>query len=387
MSGRPAGNLRGPVTFGSWVIAQALGVLFLSSAAQAGSADFQQADRMLALLKAASRGAAPAESVASALQAHGTELILEQQNISRCVSRDQYRVVLESLSRDEPPPLEPVDASERSRRGVEGLRKDVWPSLRWGTAHPDLLGERLEALRKSDVRSRAVALARKYLPDSEAPPVRISVVMGGRAGAASLSGGEIYFDVLASSFKAASGSAANYPTPEEQVEFFAHEVHHFGLSRTLERQRGGLRLDRAESRAMDLLTSLVMEGSATYLINAHRDLAAMRRDPLYAEFLARGDGLLATCQEILREILKASLDGEGYDRATAPLSGNGWHSAGAMMLAAIDASGGLDAVFAVMRDPRRLLDDYNGAVRRGNASAWTFDADLAARVARLGERE
>ena len=58
-----------------------------------------------------------------------------------------------------------------------------------------------------------------------------------------------------------------------------------------------------------------------------------------------------------------------------------------MMLAAIDASGGLDAVFAVMRDPRRLLDDYNGAVRRGNASAWTFDADLAARVARLGERE
>ncbi len=369
------------------MIAQAFGVLFLSSATQAGSADFEQADRMLALLTAASGGTVPAESVASVLEAHGTELILEQQNISRRVSRDQYRAVFESLAREEPPPLEPVDASERSRRGVEGLRKDVWPALRWGTAHRDLLGARLEAFRKSDVRSRAVALAQKYLPDAEPPEVRLSIVMGGRAGAAALSGGEIYFDVLASSFKAASGASSAYPTPEEQVEFFAHEIHHVGLSRTLERQRRGLRLDPAEERAMDFLTSLVMEGSATYLINAHRDLAAMRKDPLYADLLARGDGLLATCQEILREILKASLDAEGYDRATTPLSGNGWHSAGAMMLAAIDASGGLESVTAVLRDPRALLAAYNRAARSRKPDAWAFDTELMARVTRLGEHE
>src|SRR5262245_54004062 len=162
--------------------------------------------------------------------------------------------------------------------------------------------------------------------------------MGGRAGAAALSGGEIYFDALASSYKAASGTAGAYPTPEEQVEFFAHEIHHVGLSRAVERQRRVLRLDAAETRGLDFLTSLVMEGSATYLINAHRDLAAMRRDPLYADFLSRGDGLLETSQGILLEILKSSLDAEGYDRAMAPLAGNGWHSAGAMMLAAIDAA-------------------------------------------------
>jgi hypothetical protein len=209
--------------------------------------------------------------------------------------------------------------------------------------------------------------------------------MGGRAGAASLSGGEIYFDVLASSYRAVSGAGGAYPTPEEQVEFFAHEIHHVGLSRTLERQRRALRLDPAENRGLDFLTSLVMEGSATYLINAHRDLAAMRKDPLYADFLARGDDLLATCQEILLDILKGSLDAEGYDRATAPLSGNGWHSAGAMMLAAIDADGGLDAVTAVLRNPRALLGTYDRAVsaRRGSG-AWTFDPELAARVARLG---
>jgi Putative zinc dependent peptidase (DUF5700) len=388
MSGRPAGNLERPVTFGLWMIAQAFAVLFLSFAPQAGSADFEQADRMLALLRAASVGSPSKEAVASVLEEHGTDLILEQQNISRRVSREQYGSLLESLSRDEPPPLEPVDASERSRRGLEGLHKDVWPSLRWGTAHVDLLGARLDALRRNDMRSRAVALARKYLPDAEAPEVRISIVMGGRAGAASLSGGEIYLDVLAFSYRAASGTARAYPTPDQQIEFFAHEIHHVGLSRTLEGQRRALWLDPAEARGLDFLTSLVMEGSATYLINAHRDLEAMRRDPLYSAFLARGAGLLETGQGILREILKSSLDAEGYDRATAPLTGNGWHSAGAMMLAAIDASGGLDAVTAVLRDPRTLLVAYDRAARaHGGPDKWTFDSELAARVAKLGEHE
>jgi hypothetical protein len=269
---------------------------------------------------------------------------------------------------------------------VEGLRKDVWPSLRWGRAHPEVLDARLEALRGSDLRSKAVALARKYLPDTEAPEVRVSVVMGGRAGAASLSGGEIYFDVLAFSYKASTGTGSAYPTPGEQVEFFAHEIHHVGLGRILDRQRQTLHPDAAEGRGLDFVTSLVMEGSATYLINAHRDLGSMRKDPLYADFLKQGDGLLATCQDILREIRKSSADAEGYDRATAPLAGNGWHSAGAMMLAAIDAHGGLEAVMAVLDDPRVLLVAYNRAVRaRSGADAWTFDTDLAAHVAKLGQ--
>jgi len=348
--------------------------------------DLRQAELMLGFLRSAASGPAASGLVDSAMHARGTELILKQQNISRRVSPEQYRALLAALPGTTPPDLAPVDASERSRRGLEGLLKDVWPALRWGTAHTDVLEARIDQLRHTDVRAKAAALAQRFLPDGMEPDARVWIVMGGRAGAAAFESGDIYFDVLAMSYKAASGAAGAYPTTEEQVEFFAHEMHHLGLGDALEKARKRLVLSPEEAHALDALTSLVMEGSATYLINAHRDLGAMRRDPNYADFLSKNDALLEICQQIVEKLLNGSPDAEAYDRATAPLSGNGWHSAGAMMLAAIDANGGLDAVMAVMRDPRTLLAAYNRVARpRAGSEAWAFDSDLAARLAKLGE--
>src|SRR5262245_59625198 len=117
--------------------------------------DLEQAGLMLALLRSATSGPAPPSLVDSVMHARGTDLIVRQQNISRRVSPEQYRALLAALPGGEAPALVPVDASERSRRGLEGLRKDVWPALRWGTSHTDLLEARIDQLRHTHVRARA----------------------------------------------------------------------------------------------------------------------------------------------------------------------------------------------------------------------------------------
>jgi hypothetical protein len=306
-------------------------------------------------------------------------------NVVRRVSKDQYRILLEGLSLEEANAIPPVDDSERSRRGVEGLRRDVRPSLRWGMANVELLRARLDAIGKLDARRKALAAAEPFLAGGSLPDPRISIVMGGRAGAASLPGDEIYFDVLATSFRESAGGAP-YPSPDEQIAFFAHEVHHLGYGPVLEREKQTLVLDPDESLAFDLLASLLAEGSATYLINARRDLAVLARDPAYAEPLSHVDDLLATVASALSGLLSHRLDGEAYEKAIAPLTGNGFHVSGAQLLAAIDREGGLEAVLAVMRRPRILLVAYDRAARGLGPAAWTFPDSLADRVARLGSR-
>jgi Putative zinc dependent peptidase (DUF5700) len=365
-------------------------LLGLFASASPSAADTSQADRMLALLRTAGAGKVSAELTSSVLEAHGTDLVVQQQNVSRKVSKDQYRLLLEGLLAAEPPTIVPVDGSERSRRGVEGLVRDVRPSLLWGIAHVELLQARLDAARGADTRARALAAAAPYLPGGPPPEPRISIVMGGRAGAASLPGNEIYFDVLATSFKETAG-AGPYPGPEEQIAFFAHEIHHLGYGPLLEDERRQLALDPDESRIYDLLASLLAEGSATYLINARRDLAVLEKDPTYREPLSRADELLRIVASVLSDLLAHRLDAEGYEKAIAPLTGNGFHVAGAGMLAAVDRSGGLEAVLEVMRRPRTLLVAYDRAVRATKApgaadAAWTFPDDLARRVAELGDR-
>jgi hypothetical protein len=278
----------------------------------------------------------------------------------------------------------PVDDTERAKRGVDGLRRDVLPSLVWGMTHVDLLEARLDGLRRLDPTARAVAMAAPFLPGGPPPEPRISIVMGGRAGAASLPGNEIYFDVLATSFKESAGGSP-YPTADEQISFFAHEVHHLGYGPILEARRRELDLGPDEARAYELLTALLMEGSATYLINARRDIGALARDATYAEAMSRADGLLRTVSSVLAELLEHRLDAEGYEKAVAPLTGNGYHVAGATLLATIDRDGGLDAVLGVMRDPRGLLAAYDRAARNTSAG-FRFPDPLARRVARIGAR-
>ena len=347
--------------------------------------DFIQAEMVLSLLRSSYDGKVNPQMIEPVLNAHGTTLIISQQNISRSVTREQYRTLLLALTREELPEIVPVDAREKSRRGVEGLRKDVWPSLRWGRNNTNLLAERIEEIKRIDLFRKSVALATRYLPETVDLSPRLYVVMGGRAGAAALEGDEIYFDVLATSYRAAKG-ALQYPSPSQIVEYFAHELHHIGLSQILNRRRRHLQMNNQEQLAFDFLTALVMEGSASYLINGQRSLEVMGRDPQFTENLKKGDELLKLSEQVLRSVLENNLDGEAYEKATTPFLGSGWHSAGALMLAAIDRADGLRSVKRILRDPRKLLVAYNQAISKLKTypEHHGFDTGLAKRVSSLG---
>ena len=321
-------------------------------------ADFTQTELMLDLLRSSARGPATQAKVDVVLTAYGTQLIIRQLNISRAVTTDQYRALLLSLSREEMPGIAAAAASERAKRGVEGLQKDVWPALRWGVAHTDLLAQRIAELRALDVSAAAQRMAAGFLPEAVPLTSQLFVVMGGRAGAATLDGNDIYFDILANSYRADRG-VTPYSSPAQVTEFFVHEMHHVGLSQIIDRTRNSLKLGDRERRAFDFLSALVLEGSASYLINGHRNIAEMRRDPIFSDSLKNGDQLLRTCEQVLRAVLEKGLDGEPYEQAITPFVGSGHHCAGAILLNAADRAGGLPSVMAVLRDPRKLLIVYN----------------------------
>jgi hypothetical protein len=346
-------------------------------------ADFFQADLMIRLLEQAEEGAVSHALVDSLMSTRGTELIIEQQNISRTVAEHQYQQVLQSLGESDPPALQPAGDGVRAQRGLEGLVEDVRPSMLWGIQHLDLLSRRVEELRGRDLLSSAMVTAREFLPEEVPLAPCLFVVMGGRAGAAALEGGEIYFDVLATSFRESTGKLGSYPSTDEVSDYYGHEVHHLGLAAIIGRVRDSLQLSNAEERVFEFLTAIVMEGSASYFVNGHGSLEMMARDPQFA-MLAKGDSLLETAQQILITISDERLEVAAYDSVMAPMLGAGWHSTGARILEAIERAGGFPEVAPVLRDPRKLLVAYNAAQDELGHGGWTFDPALAERVQYLG---
>ncbi len=348
------------------------------------SAEVGQARLMLEILRAAAAGPLTEVQMEAAMSSRGTQLVIEQLNLSRQVTPAQYRALLAGLSRPELPALTQAGDGERARLGLEGLRADVWPSLRWGVANADLLSRRVADLEKLDVGVAAHDLAVSMLPSDTPVAARLYVVMGGRAGTAVLEGG-IYVDVLALSYREQAGGPP-YPSPRELVELFAHEIHHIGMRPVLARRLANLNMTPFEQRAFETLAAMVMEGSATYLIDARGDMAALRSDPDYAAFLADPDRLVAQCEDLLSAILNRGLAGEAYETAIAPIFGSGFHGAGAMMLDAIWRDGGRKAVMNVVSDPRLLFSAYNAAAARlsGGRPLRRVDATLAAKVSVIG---
>ncbi len=349
------------------------------------SAEVGQARLMLEVLRAAAAGPLTEVQMEAVMSSRGTQLVIEQQNLSRQVTPAQYRALLAGLSRAELPALPSTGDGERARHGLDGLRRDVWPALRWGTANADLLAGRLADLEKLDVGVAAHDLAVSMLPSDAPVPAHLYVVMGGRAGTAVLEGGNIYIDVLALSYRAQAGGAP-YPAARELVEMFAHEIHHLGMRPVLARRLNGLNMKPFEQRAFETLAALVMEGSATYLIDARGDLAALRADPTYATYLADPDRLVARCEELLSAIINRGLAGDAYEQAIAPLWGSGFHGAGALMLDAVWRDGGRKAVMHVVSDPRLLFAAYNAAAARlsGGRPLRRIDASLAAKLSVIG---
>jgi len=313
---------------------------------------------MLDLIRSCHENKASAAAIDKVLSLPGTELVIAQQNISRRVTTQQYREVLWAACEGKIPDVKPADTSARAEKGVVGLMQDVGPSLIWAREHVDLLEAQLKELRSDESIGDAIPLARRYLPD-QVPPNRVPlapklfVVIGGRAGAAAIED-ELYFDVLITAWRASNG--ASHPvSPAEVVEFFAHETHHLGYGQILDKKRASSNLTPAEDQAWDFLASLMMEGSATLLINGHERLADLEKQPDVAAYLQKTPELLPAMEKILRRALTGPMSGEDYDQATSPFLNMGYHATGAVLLATIQKKRGLAGVMEVMADPRRLL--------------------------------
>jgi hypothetical protein len=311
----------------------------------------------------------------------GTDLVVKQQNISRTVTMHQYRSVLEAACGGKIAVVKAAEDGTRAERGVEGLTQDVGPSLIWGRENLALLQSRLEELRRNPSIGDAVPLARKYLPEPILLAPRFYVVMGGRAGAAAIDD-QLYFDVLSSSWRASIAKTA-YTSPAEVVEFFAHEAHHVGYGQILERKQATFHFTQAQNQAWNFLTAIIMEGSATFLINGHEREADLQQMPGFQTYLEKLPQLLPAMQDVLRKALAGPMTDEQYDRASSAFLGMGYHATGAELLNVIFAKRGLKGVMEVMSDPRQLLTAYNDSA--SSSAAFRFDPLIASRIAHLGE--
>lgn len=359
------------------IVAALVGVRY-ARAQDDHSLDDSQASLFLRYLAAVAAHRPATALVDSVLDAKGTALVIAQQNLSRRVSAAEYREVLVAAAERREPRIPVPDGDPRAAKGREGLLHDVLPCIEWGAANVAALSANLAALHGANPGGRARSLALRNLPDSVSIDVPLFLVMGGRAGAAAPPGG-IYVDVLTTSCRAPGRTV----TPETVTAYFAHEMHHVGLEQIIERRERTLHLDSASRRAMELLHGLVMEGSASYLINGHRDLAAMRKDPAFA---APGTDpeRMALVERILSGVLEEHWSASQFDGAMADLSGNALHITGAVMFDAIWRAGGRTAVMGVLEDPRLLLVRYDDSVR-GRPGAFQFASGLARRVTSLGE--
>jgi len=352
------------------------------TAAAQGAPDFSQAEAMLQLLRSCHEKTVPAGAIDGVLSLPGTGLVVQQQNISRRVTKQQYREVLQAACAGQVAEVKPAEAGARAEKGVAGLTQDVGPSLVWGRDHIALLESQLAELRRNQAIGDAIPLARKYLPEQVPLAPKLYIVMGGRAGAAAIDE-QLYFDVLISVWRNSHGTAAAV-SPAGVVEFFAHETHHLGYGQILDRKRDSLALTPAEAQAWGFLVATMMEGSATLLINGHEKLDDLEKQPDVRPYLAKVPKLLPEMQDILRDALKGPIPDESYAEASSAFFDMGYHAAGAVLLAAIEKKRGLGGVMDVMADPRRLLAAYNECASESTV-AFKFDPALAEQMAHIGE--
>lgn len=344
------------------------------------SPDFTQADAMLDLLRACHANKASPSDFDRVISLAGTELVVAQQNISRRVTMQQYREVLQAACVGRVADVKPAEPGARAAKGVTGLTEDVAPSLVWGRDNIPLLKSRLAELRRNQAIGNAIPLARKYLPENVPLTPKLYVVMGGRAGAAAIDE-QLYFDVLISAWRARGTIQAT--TPQQVVEFFAHETHHLGYGEILDKKKDSLKLSPGETQVWDFLVATMMEGSATLLINGHEKLSDLEKQPDIAPYLAEVPDLLPKMDALLRRAFDRPVPEEDFDQAKLPFLDMGYHATGAVLLAAIEKKRGLSGVMEVMADPRLLLVAYNECANE-SIVPFKFDPELADHIAHMG---
>ncbi len=352
--------------------------------------DMTQAEAVLTYLEGIAQGRDVHGSIKPLAAMKGTKLLIGQMNLARRVSDDQYELILTGLIDRALPEIQPVDSSERALRGVEGLRNRVWGSLFWGIDHTNLLRERLDALEGVDLYGKAHSLALEFLPEPVDISTSLYVVMGGRAGAAAITGEGIYVDILIMTYSSVQRNRP-FMTITEMTEFYAHEMHHLGLAEIHRRKYESLQLDDHERRLLSLLTSIVSEGAATYLINGHRQQESIRTTLDLPEGELSQDGIFRMSEDLIRNVAdrRYQTDNE-FERDNKLMTGRGYHTLGSLILGTIDRAAGLDAVMAVVDDPRLMLREYNSAADAimtddRSGTLFLYDSALADRAATIGK--
>jgi len=342
--------------------------------------DAVQAQAILELLQECNTAPVSMEAIDQVIGLPGTQLIISQQNISRRITAAQYRAVLAAACKGETVHLEPSEPGARAEKGVQGLANDVAPSLIWGRQHVAVLRKRLEIAEKNQNFDEIIPLALKNLPETVPLSPKLYFVMGGRAGAAASEQG-IYVDLLSDIWRSRGHSEPM--TQREMVEFFAHETHHIGYGRILDQKRRQLDLQDGEVKAWNFLVDVLMEGSATLLINAHGNWTELEAQRHIQTDLKRLPKLLPESQEILQRSLDGTMAGPAYQTAVSDFFGEGYHATGAKLLYVIEEVRGKAGVLAVMDHPRSLLVVYNECARRKD-EPFRFSSALAKRLETMG---
>jgi len=346
-----------------------------------GGVDSVQARAMLRLLERCKAGPVPEQAVQQVIELRGSQLLIGQQNILRRVTAAQYKAILTSACKGEIARISPLEPGPRAEKGAQGLMNDVGPSLIWGREHGAELESALAAAASNPDFGQAVPLAWENLPEKIDLSPKLYFVMGGRAGAAASDDG-IYIDLLNERWKTKGASAGM--TPREMVEFFAHEAHHVGYGQILDGKRPH-NLSAGQAQAWSFLSALLMEGSATLLINAHGSWPELESMDHIKPDVARLPQLLPKAQELFRRSLQGELSKEEFDAMDADFLGEGYHATGARLLYVIQAARGKAGVLNVMDNPTSLLKVYNQCASEVN-EPFLFDASVADALDRLGKR-
>jgi hypothetical protein len=360
----------------SWILA-------CTTASAQSPVDATQAQAMVKLLEACHAGEVSEPAIDELLAMPGTRLIIAQQNISRRITSEQYRAVLVAACKGGTAYIQPSDTGTRSQKGLQGLIGDVAPSLLWGRERTAFLEQRLQLAQESKGFGEIVPMALRSLPENVVLSPKLYFVMGGRAGAAAFDDG-IYIDLLSDGWRSREKNAPM--TPQQMIEFFAHEAHHVGYGEILDKRKQQLHLVGGEEQAWSFLSALMMEGSATLLINGHGSWSGLEiQDHIKADLL-RLPQLLPETQTIFQRALDGEMNDQAYQTAVSDFFGEGYHVTGARLLSVIEEVQGNAGVLRVMDDPRGLLAVYNSCAAKAN-EPFRFDPQIARQLEQLGMRE
>jgi hypothetical protein len=365
-----------------WRILPSLLLLWSSVAHALDAVDTAQSEAMIDLLDRCHEGTVPPATIEQVMGLPGTQLVIAQQNISRRIIAAQYRATLVSACRGDIPRLQLSESGARAEKGVEGLTGDVAPSLLWGRDHDAFLRQRLAAVKDTPALDQIVPLALKNLPKKVALFPKLYFVMGGRAGAAAI-GDAIYIDLLSDAWRTRENNTPM--TPQQIIEFFAHETHHLGYGQILDRQKQSLSLTGGREQAWNFLASLLMEGSATLLISAHGKWAELEKQDHIRPDLARLPQLLPKAQSLLRQAMNGGMSEQEHQAAVSDFFGEGYHATGAWLLNIILKVQGKRGVLRVMHDPAKFLTVYNRCAAKLDQQ-FRFDPLLAMEVEHLEPR-